>query len=127
MLYIFLFLNVLNTWTLLVEYIKAHKKIEMILWAFDKGKELLIKKKPHVFLKCFKHIKGLLKHGEFSWNFCSCNFESIKIYFKNIYILIYSVPWWKFSKNSFKDSPHTTWFFLIVFLPFSIYNLLFTF
>jgi hypothetical protein len=21
---------------------------------------------PHAFLKCFKHIKGLLKHGEFS-------------------------------------------------------------
>jgi len=38
---------------------------------------------PHVFLKCFKHIKKFLKHGEFSWKFCSCNFESIRIYFKN--------------------------------------------
>jgi hypothetical protein len=37
----------------------------------------------HVFPKCFKHIKRLLKHGEFSWNFCSCNFESIKIHFNN--------------------------------------------
>jgi hypothetical protein len=38
---------------------------------------------PHVFLECFKHIKWLLKHGKFSWKFCSCNFEIIKIYFKN--------------------------------------------
>jgi hypothetical protein len=38
---------------------------------------------PHAFLQCFKHIKGLLKHGEFSWKYCSCNFESIKNYFKN--------------------------------------------
>jgi hypothetical protein len=37
----------------------------------------------HAFLECFKCIKGLLKHGEFSWKFCSCNFESIRIYFKN--------------------------------------------
>jgi len=38
---------------------------------------------PHVFLEWFKHIKGLLKHGEFSWKFCSCNLESIRIYFKH--------------------------------------------
>ncbi len=54
--------------------------------------ELLIRKKtfetkkttcPHAFLECFKHIKGCLKQGEFSWKFCSCNFESIIIYLKN--------------------------------------------
>jgi hypothetical protein len=38
---------------------------------------------PHAFLECFKHIKGLLKHGKFSWKFCSCNFEIIRIYFLN--------------------------------------------
>jgi hypothetical protein len=37
---------------------------------------------PHAFVQCFKRIKRLLKHGEFSWKFCSCNFESIRIYFK---------------------------------------------
>jgi hypothetical protein len=41
---------------------------------------------PHAFLECFKHIKGLLKHGEFSWKFCSCNFESVKTY---IYIFLF--------------------------------------
>jgi hypothetical protein len=52
--------------SLLVEYIKVHKKFEMIWWTFDKGKGLLIQKKPHprTFLECFKHIKGLLKHYE---------------------------------------------------------------
>jgi len=58
-------------WTygsILVEYIKVHKKIETIWWTFDKG-------------------KGLLKHGEFSWKFCNCNFESRRTYFKYIYIL----------------------------------------
>jgi hypothetical protein len=73
-------------WThgsLLVEYIKVHKKIEMIWWTFDKGKGLLIQKTayPHAFHECFKHIKGLLKHGEFSWKFCSHNFENIRTYF----------------------------------------------
>jgi hypothetical protein len=38
---------------------------------------------PHACFECFKHIKGLLKHGEFSWKFCNHNFESIKIYFKS--------------------------------------------
>jgi hypothetical protein len=45
MIYVFLFF--FNVWThgsLLVEYIKVHKKIEMIWWTFDKGKGLLIQK-----------------------------------------------------------------------------------
>jgi hypothetical protein len=37
---------------------------------------------PCTFFEYFKHIEGLLKHGEFSWKFCSCNFESIRNYFK---------------------------------------------
>jgi hypothetical protein len=54
--------------------------------------EILIRKKnfwnkkttcPHAFLECFKQIRGCLKHGEFSWKFCSCSFKSIIIYFKN--------------------------------------------
>jgi hypothetical protein len=54
---------------------------------------------PHAFLECFKHIKGFLKHGEFSWKFCSYNFESIKVYLKNkIIFLIYSVPMMIFQK-----------------------------
>jgi hypothetical protein len=39
---------------------------------------------PHASLKCFKHIKGLLKHGEFSWKFCSSNLESIRTDFKKL-------------------------------------------
>jgi hypothetical protein len=68
-----------------VEYIKVHKKIEMIWWTFDKEKRFL-KQKNHMstcfFFECFKCIKRLLKHDEFSWKICSCNFESIRIYFK---------------------------------------------
>jgi hypothetical protein len=76
-------------WTyesLLLEYIKVQKKLEIIQWTFDKEKRLLRQKTicPHVFLECFKHIKGLLKHGEFSWKFCSCNFGSIRVYFKKL-------------------------------------------
>jgi hypothetical protein len=72
-------------WSLIVEYIKIHTKIETIWWTFDKGKGLLIQKTsyPHVSLECFNHIKGILKHGEFSWKVCSCNLESIRTYFKN--------------------------------------------
>jgi hypothetical protein len=52
---------------------------------------------PHVFLKCFKHIKELLKHGEFSWKICSYNFESIRIYFKIKWMFWYiMIPWWFF-------------------------------
>ncbi len=70
-----------------MEYIKVHKKIETILWTFDKEKKLFETKnkshvRPHASFKCFKHIKGLLKHGEFSWIFCSHKFEIIKTYFK---------------------------------------------
>jgi DNA modification methylase len=36
---------------------------------------------PHAFVEWFKNIKRLLKHGEFSWKFCSYNFESIRTYF----------------------------------------------
>ncbi len=51
-----------------MEYIKVHKKIETIWQTFDKGKGFLIQKItcPHAFLECFKHIKGILKHGEVS-------------------------------------------------------------
>jgi len=33
-----------------MEYIKVHKKIEMISWTFDKRKGLLISKKPLVHM-----------------------------------------------------------------------------
>jgi hypothetical protein len=47
----------------------------------------------HGFFECFKHLKWFLKQGEFSWKFCSCNFESIKNYLKNyMNFLIYNVP-----------------------------------
>jgi len=55
---------------------------------------------PHVFLECFKHIKGLLKHGKISWKFCSCNFEIIRIYFKNKTYIYIAVFIFKLSKNS---------------------------
>jgi hypothetical protein len=77
--------------SILVEYIKIHKKIEPIWWTFDKGKGFFIQRTtcPHVFLEC---IKRLLKHGEFSWKFCSCSFENIRIYFRNQTIfLIYNI------------------------------------
>jgi hypothetical protein len=58
-------------WThesLLVEYIKVHKFFEMIWWTFDKEKIKLKQKTtyPHALFEYFKHIKGFLKHGEFS-------------------------------------------------------------
>jgi hypothetical protein len=54
---------------------------------------------PHAFLECFKHIKGLLKHGGFSWKFYNYNFKSIKNYLKNYNFFWYIVfPWW-FFKN----------------------------
>jgi hypothetical protein len=58
----FHFLNSLHKKSILVEYIKVHKKIETIWRTFDKGKRLLIQKTIclHDFLECFKHIKGLL-------------------------------------------------------------------
>jgi uncharacterized protein YlbG (UPF0298 family) len=65
---LFFFLKNLNTWILFVEYIKFQKKLKRF-------GELLIRKKtfeiekttcPQAFLQCFKHIKKLLKHGEFS-------------------------------------------------------------
>jgi hypothetical protein len=43
--------------------------------------------------------KGLLKHNEFSWNFCNCNFESIRIYVKILMnFLIYNIPMKIFQK-----------------------------
>jgi hypothetical protein len=69
-IYIYIYIWIFWTYgSILVEYIKVHKEIEMILWTFDKEKKLL-------------------KHGEFSWKFCSCNFESIKNYFKNEMIFL---------------------------------------
>jgi len=110
----------------LVEYIKAHKKIEMIWCTFDKRKGLLIQKNhyPLAFIDYFKHIKRLLKHDEFSKKFCSCNFLSIRTCFKfyvYIYIYIYknNVPMVIFKKqflrivhtlvgSFFRASPLTT-------------------
>ncbi len=81
----FYFLNLLTHGSHFVEYIKVHQKNDMIWWTFDTEKKNWNKKTtcPHGFIECFKHIKGCLKHGEFSWQFCSCNFESIIIYLKN--------------------------------------------
>jgi hypothetical protein len=64
--------------------LKFTKKIQMIWCKFDKKKYFYIKqKKTHVhMLEFFKHVKRLLKHGEFSWKFCSCNFESIRFFLK---------------------------------------------
>jgi len=112
-------------WThgsLLVEYIKVHKKLKMIWWIFDKKKRLLKQKTcPHVFFECFKHIKRHLKHCEFSWKLCSFNFENIKFYFKILTnFLIYSVPmviFQTFEKHFFKDYPHTLWFLISCFCP----------
>jgi hypothetical protein len=66
-------------------YQSSKKKFEMILWTFERKKDFWSGKPtyPHVFFECFKHIKGLLKHCEFSWKFCSCNFESLRPCFKN--------------------------------------------
>jgi hypothetical protein len=64
---------------------------------------------PHVFFECFKHIKIFLKHGEFSWKFCNCNFESIRIYFRNLTnFLIYSVPMVIFQKFNLKKKGLST-------------------
>jgi hypothetical protein len=75
---------------------------------------------PHAFLECFRQIKNLLKHDEFSWKFCNCNFESIRIYFKISRIfLIHSVPMVIFQKFFFffNDCPHTIWLFFSCFHP----------
>jgi len=65
--------------------LKLTKKLKQFNEHLIKEKDFWFKKTtcPHVFLECFKHIKGFLKHGEFSWKFCSCNFESIRTYLKN--------------------------------------------
>jgi hypothetical protein len=80
-------------------FFECFEHMDPILWNTLKSTkklkwfgELLIRKKnfwnkkttcPHVFFECFEQIKGCLKHGEFSWKFCSCNFKSIIIYLKN--------------------------------------------
>jgi hypothetical protein len=99
----------------------------MVLRTFDEGKGILIKKKKkkkkttclHVFPKCFKHIKWLLKHGEFSWKFCSCNFESIRSLYIYIYIYILCShgDFSNFQKTIFKDCPHTIWFYFFLLSP----------
>ncbi len=109
----FYFLNVWTHESILVEYIlKFTKKLKQFGKHLIKEKDFWYKKTtcPHAFLKCFQHIKGLLKHGEFSIKFYSCNFESI-IY---IYIMF---PWWFFKnkKTIFKDCPYTIWFFFFAF------------
>jgi hypothetical protein len=112
-------------WThgsLFVEYIKVKKKLEMIWWIFDKKKRFLKQKKtcPHVFFGCFKDIKGLLKHCEFSWKLCSFNSENIKNKFKILTMfLIYNVPMMIFRIFYFfkKDFPHILWFLISFFCP----------
>jgi len=110
-------------WTygsLLVEYIKVHKKIETICWTFIKEKDFWYKKTtcPHAFLKGFKHIKGFSKHGEFSWKFWSCNFESIRIDFKFLFafdILCSHGDFSNFQKIVFNDvSTHCLAFFFLL-------------
>jgi hypothetical protein len=117
-------------WTygsLLVEYIKVHKKIETICWTFIKEKDFWYKKTtcPHAFLKGFKHIKGFSKHGEFSWKFWSCNFESIRIDFKFLFafdILCSHGDFSNFQKIVFNDCPHIAWLFFSYFHPFDYEN-----
>jgi hypothetical protein len=83
-MYLF-FLNVLHMDLFLWNILKFTKKLKWFGEHLIRKNDIWNKKTtcPHIFLECFKHIKGLFKHGEFSWNFCSCNFESIQIYFKN--------------------------------------------
>jgi hypothetical protein len=64
--------------------------LKFIKWLKWFGEHLIRKKDfwnkkttcPDAFLECFKQTKIFLKHGEFSWKFCNCNFESTKIYQK---------------------------------------------
>jgi hypothetical protein len=84
--------------------LKSKKKMKWFGEHFIRLKEFWNKKNtyPHVFLECFKHTTRLLKHGEFSWKFCSCNFEILKAYFKILMnFLIYSVPMVIFQKFKF--------------------------
>jgi len=109
----------------LVEYIKVSKKIEMFGWNLIRKKNFWnkITTCPHVFFECFKHIKRLLKHNEFSWKKFSCNFEGIQTYFKiSTIFLIYSVPMVIFQKfEIFLRTIHTFYGFLFHALtPFSI-------
>jgi hypothetical protein len=80
--------------------LKFTKKLKQFGKHLIREKDIWYKKTtcPLFFLECFKHIKGLLKHGEFSWKFCSCNFESVKNYFKNDFFNIYNVPMVIFQK-----------------------------
>jgi hypothetical protein len=69
--YVFFFWMFWTHGSILVEYIKIHKKIENIWWTFNKGKKLLMQKNYlfTCFLQCFKHIKQFLKHSDFHENF----------------------------------------------------------
>ncbi len=83
--YVFLFFECFEHMDpFLLEYIKVHKKLNWFGEHLIRKNDFWNKKPtcPHAFLECFKHIKGLLNHGGFSWKFCSCNFESTT-YFKN--------------------------------------------
>jgi hypothetical protein len=104
-----------------MEYTKIHKKIKMISEHLIRKKDFWYKKITcqHAFLKCFKHIKRFLKHGEFSWKFCNYNFENyIRNYFKNKINFWYMFPWWFFksSKNNFWKL-YTHWLVLFFFFP----------
>jgi len=89
--------------------LKFTKKLKLFNEHLMKEKNILIQKTtcPHLFLKCFKHIKGLLKYGEFSRKVFCYNFESIRTYLENIYI--YSVPTVIFQifKKYFLKTVHT--------------------
>jgi hypothetical protein len=113
---IFIFWMFWTHGSVLVEYIKFHQKIEMILWTFDKEKWLL-KQRNHMST-CFSWVLWTYKKTLETWwifmNFCSCKFESIKIYFKN---KCSHGDFSNFQKIVLKDCPYTLWFLLSCFHP----------
>jgi hypothetical protein len=115
--YVFIFWLFWTYGSLLVEYIKVHKKLKWFGEHLIKKKNFWNKKTtcPHVFLECFKHIKRLLKHGEFSWKTLYLQLSKYKKL--NDFIIMFA--WWFFKilKNNFKDYPHTLWLFISCFHP----------
>jgi len=113
--YVFLFFECFEHMDPLWNILNFIKKLKWFGEQLIRKKDFWNKKTtyPHVFFHWFKHIKRFLKHVEFSWNFCNCNFESIRIYFKIFMnFLIYNVPITIFSKirkTIFKDYSHTLW------------------
>jgi hypothetical protein len=83
--------------SLLLEYIKVHQ-IEMIWWTFDNEQKLL-------------------KHGEFSWKFCGCKFESCEATFcpstpnsmRWLYLEIYMLPMKEINASVFLNVKLRLW------------------